>query len=452
MAERRPRNLLELRPVAAVASSRFYPVVLQWMAATVFALILWQLLLGPENAHDNLGTALTWVIWWPLLPLVFLLFGRFWCAVCPFGWLSDQVQRLVGVKRRTPRWLKSYGIWIIDACFLLITWADYVFGIVDSPWGSGVLLLLMITAVVASGAFFERRTFCRYLCFLGGLAGNYSRAGILALRADESICANCKSRAACFNGTPTSAPCPLFEFPRTMDSSANCNLCAACIKGCPNGAITLELRPPTKELWFIRKPKLAESFLAMAIMGIVLIQNLTMLELWANLTAWVEATSGVSSDALVFTVAFALAVVLPVALLWLAAAVSSRLAPGTLSQHFASFGYALIALDVTAHLAHNLFHLLAEGKAVIYTTTALLGGQETTASAALVGTGTIQILQWGLILLGGLGSLYTAYRIAQARTKASERLWPLLAPSATLIVTFTLLNLWLFTLPMPHRM
>ena len=43
-------------------------------------------------------------------------------------------------------------------------------------------------------------------------------------------------------------------------------------------------------------------------------------------------------------------------------------------------------------------------------------------------------------------------RIAQARTKASERLWPLLAPSATLIVTFTLLNLWLFTLPMPHRM
>lgn len=38
---------------------------------------------------------------------------------------------------------------LLAAWFITITWADHVFGIVESPWGSGVLLLLMITAVVA---------------------------------------------------------------------------------------------------------------------------------------------------------------------------------------------------------------------------------------------------------------------------------------------------------------
>ena len=38
-----------------------------------------------------------------------------------------------------------------------------------------------------------------------------------------------------------------------------------------------------------------------------------------------------------------------------------------LVQNFARFGYALIALDVAGHMAHNLFHLLAEGKGILFT-------------------------------------------------------------------------------------
>ena len=113
--ERHGRNLLEFRAVATVVRSRFFPAAFQWMTAAVFTVIVWQLMLGPDAAHDNLGTALTWVLWWPLIPIIFLLLGRFWCAVCPFGWLSDQVQKLVGVGRPVSPFLKRYGIWIIDA-------------------------------------------------------------------------------------------------------------------------------------------------------------------------------------------------------------------------------------------------------------------------------------------------------------------------------------------------
>lgn len=458
-ATRPQRDLLGYRPVAAIARSRFFPAALQWVTTIVFAVIVWQLVLGPTAAHDNLGTALTWILWWPLIPILFLLAGRFWCAVCPFGWLSDQVQKLVGVGRPVPALLKRYGIWLIDASFIGITWADHVWGIVESPWGSGVLLLLMVTAVVATAALFQRRAFCRYVCFIGGLAGNYSRAGMVELRADPTVCATCTSRAACFNGTDTTPPCPLFEFPRTMESSANCTLCTSCIKSCPNDAISITLRPPTRELWFIRSPRVSESFLAAAIMGIVLVQNVTMLGIWTDTLAWLERLTGTSSYALNYSIAFVAAISAPVLLLLAASRVAAALRGGTTRESFARFGYALIPIDVAAHIAHNLFHLLAEGKSVITTAAALVGVETGEGSAALVGTGTIQALQYTLVALGLAGSIYTARRIAAscpppaiAPAGRSGRRRLVLAPYAMLVLGIAALNVWLFALPMSHRM
>ena len=311
----------------------------------------------------------------------------------------------------------------------------------------------MTTAVVATAAFYQRRAFCRYLCFLGGVAGNYSRAGMVELRADTEICKTCEARAACFNGTDTTPACPLFEFPRTMDSSANCTLCANCVKSCPNDAITISVRPPTKELWFIRTPKLPESFLAAAIMGIVLVQNVTMLGFWGDTLAWLERTTHTTSYAVNYTIAFTVALSLPVALLLLASRAAVRLRGGTTAGYFTAFGYALIPLDIAAHIAHNLFHLLAEGKSILYTAMALFGHESQHSSAALVGSGTIRVLQYTLLVLGLAGSIYTAYRIAGARSTAQPRAARLLlAPYATLFIVLAALNFWLFALPMSHRM
>lgn len=445
------RNLLKIPVVRSIMRSRWYPGALQIPIAAVFGFIAYELLVGPTSAHDNVGTALMWVLWWPLIPIIFVFLGRFWCAVCPFATLSDFVQKLVGVNRPVPAFLKSYGIWIIDATFIAITWADHVWGIVESPWGSGILLLLLTFAVIVSGAFFQRRTFCRHLCFLGGLSGNYARTGMVALRADTDICATCKSKAACFNGTEKVAGCPLFSFPRTMDSNANCNLCANCVKSCPNDAITLTLRKPTQELWYLRSPKIEESFLAMAIMGIVLIQNVTMLKIWTNILNAVEKTTGITNYAFIFTVVFAVGVSIPVALLALAGKVASRANLETTRQNFARFGYALIPLDVAGHVAHNLFHLLAEGKSVFYTTASLFGSHST-GSTALVGNGTIRILQFMILALGFVGSVYTVKRITNRRYSAPTTRRATMFPYIVLVSALGALNVVMFVFPMAHRM
>lgn len=444
-------NLLKNKWIGAFVRSRWYPGIIQWPTVLVFMFIMFELLLGPAVAHENFGTALTWVLWWPIIPILFLFLGRFWCAICPFATLNDLVQKFVGNNRPVPRFLKKYGIWIIDALFIFITWSDHVWGVVENPLGSGVLMLTLTTGVVFSGAFWERRTFCRYICFLGGLSGNYARNGMLALRGTPEVCATCTT-ASCYKGTATVPGCPLFEFPKTMASSANCNLCANCAKNCPNDSIQLTLRPPTKELWFIRKPKLEEAFLSAVIMGIVFVQNVTMLEVWGSILAWLEQVTGTKSYYVTFSITFLISMLVPISLLGLASWVARKFNGETLLRNFTRFGYAIIALDMAGHIAHNLFHLLAEGKSILFTGLAVIGqtvGHD--LSPALVDMGIIQLLQFGLIGVGFIGSLYTAYRIARA-SYSPEKVWGTLAPFAVLMVVLTIMNLWLFVLPMAMRM
>ncbi|MFZ5643650.1 MAG: 4Fe-4S binding protein [Bacillota bacterium] len=440
-------NLLNVGVINNIFISRWFPGILQWPTAFIFAVVVYQLFYGPSSAHDNFGTAMTWVLWWPIIPLVFLLLGRFWCAVCPFATLSDLVQKWVGLRRPVPVFLKKYGIWIIDALFILITWADHVFGIVESPVGSGILLMMIITGVVFSGAFFERRTWCRYLCFLGGLSGNYSRAGALELRADGEKCKTCRDKY-CYKGRGDVPGCPMFEVPGKMDSSAGCNLCGNCIKVCENNSVSIKARVPSKELWFIRRPKIEESFLAIIIMGIVFVQNITMLDIWKDAQKIIEGVTGTTSYSVTFTITFIIAMAVPVLALYITSMLAGVNNKEKAWQNFARFGYALIPLDLAGHLAHNLFHLLAEGKSVIYTGISLFIPGYKGGSAALFSNETIQILQFVLIGLGLAASVYTAYRISKSSFGSINSA----VPFAALLIILAVVNVVLFTLPMSMRM
>ncbi|MGE5372798.1 MAG: 4Fe-4S binding protein [Solirubrobacterales bacterium] len=446
----KPLNLLNQRWIKGLLKNRLYPALFQWAAVVVFALITLETLFGPSAPDENFGSAATWVIWWPLIPLLFFLLGRFWCAICPFGWLSDKVQTLWGANRKVPQFIKTYGLWIIDITFLLITWGDHIWGIVENPRGTGVLLLMITGSVLVIATLFERRTWCRYLCFLGSLSGNYSRAGMLELRADQAICRTCKTKD-CFTGTAKVPGCPMFEFPMTMTTNANCNLCANCVKTCTHDSIRLSPRIPTSEFWDMTRTRFEEAFLALVIVGIVLIQNITMLDFYPELLQWIERTTGIHHTNTAFTLLFLAAMAAPVLILFAAAAVSKQFTGDTCRTAFTHFGYAVIPLDLAAHMAHNLFHLLAEGKAVYFTTMGLFGMSMPMGSMRIISDPVIEMMQYTLVILGMLGSLYTVYRIARHRYP-NAKLFPVVLPYMTIIALFGIVNYLTFTVRMGMRM
>lgn len=452
MSVNKKMNLLDIPWIKAMLKSRLFPGIIQVPVLIVFAFIVFELVAGPSEAHDNFGTAATWVLWWPLIPIIFVLLGRFWCAVCPFATVSDWVQKFVGNNRPVPKFLRKYGIWLIDIFFILITWSDHTFGIVENPRGSAFLLLLITTGVIASGAFFERRTWCRYVCFLGGLSGNYARSGGLELHTTPEKCAQCTTQS-CYKGNEKVAGCPMFEFPRTMDSMARCNLCANCIKTCPNDSIQLSPRIPSQGLWFIRKPKFEESFLAIVIMGIVFVQNITMLDVWQSILNKLENLVGTTNYFVTFTITFIIAMALPVLALFLSSYASKLANKRSVIENFSRFGYALIPLDLAGHIAHNLFHLLAEGKSVIFSFMALFGmnvGQG--QSTAFVSDTTIQIMQFAIIALGTFGSIFAAYKISKSNFESEGKTISSLIPFAVLSLVLAVINIYLFMLPMAMRM
>jgi hypothetical protein len=261
----------------------------------------------------------------------------------------------------------------------------------------------------------------------------------------------------------------MFEYPRTMDSNRACNFCSNCIKTCDHDAIRITPRPPTSELWFIKKPRFEESFLATALIGIVVSQTMIMLEVWEPFMTWFENTTGITNFPVAWTLIFAAAMLIPLLLMLAASFVSSRMsgetsnssiisdqtaklgveAKGSAETTISSFnryGYALIPLGLGIHLAHNAKHFLGEGFSVFYSSASLVGWN-ITGDLSILNMPTIQIIQYILSILGILGAMYTAYKISTNNPNTRS----FVLPYIVLILMFGILALWMYSIPMAAR-
>jgi len=108
LPEKESFDLLSIPVVKKFVKSKWYPGIFQWIVIFVFSIIVYELVMGTVDPSKNFGTTMTWVLWWPIIPVLFLVTGRFWCAICPFGKLSDIVRKFVGSKRPMPKFLKKY--------------------------------------------------------------------------------------------------------------------------------------------------------------------------------------------------------------------------------------------------------------------------------------------------------------------------------------------------------
>jgi hypothetical protein len=360
--------------------------------------------------------------------------------------VTDWIQKAVGVRLPVPELLRRYGPAMIAGSFILLSYLDEAWGFSSDARKTGYLLLAVLTTVTFFAAFFERRTFCRYVCFIGAFAANYSRASTLELRADADRCRDCPTQG-CYRGTACAPGCPVFLLAPDVTDSGTCEVCANCVKNCPRDAIRVSTRKPAAELCSLQQPHLLDAVLAAIVAGVVLIEQFALAGGWNRLVAAVGAALHLDtygSFPLVYAALLTMFIAAPVLGLLLASFASQMLAgsvrPAELRQSFSSFGHAVIPLAMAGHLAHGLDRLLTWSRSVPLALAAMVGWFPGNSRAAWLPWPAVFWVEVAVLALGGALSLYVSFRLALRQ--APRALWAAYAPQCLLLLLLLFANVY----------
>ena len=450
------RDLLRVPVLGALLRWRHFNTLLLVPTLAFFAIVVGAGLFGEQNT-SNPAVLLTWILWWPAVIFTFFLVGRIWCAICPFGYAGDLVQRITTFGWKAPRLLKN--MWWRLSLFLLLTWFTTLFALDRSPRGTAWLALTLTIGAVGLAVVYEKRMFCRYVCPLGGIFGLYSMTAPVALSAkDQSVCrSGCRTKDC-------AARCMWFQFPAYRDRGAECNLCLDCVRACPHDNLALVTQPIGTELstYHSRRRSLDEAATVAAILGVALLQTAVMINAWDSWQADLAAMLHVQPGPLLYTLIYvAFGVGLPLLVLSALSLLSSRgeWARPDIAAALRTYAYAFVPLGLGLHAAHNFHHLFGESGALwtgLRSWIATVTGRGLTAAAsagadAPINSNLLFFLQW-LALAGGL---YLALRIsahlARRHAGGQARAVRMALPIQVFALAYTVMNVLLLAAPMAHR-
>jgi len=444
-------DLLRSPIVAAVLRSRGPQFLARLAALAGLVVAIVAGFVGTPVGARNAAVVLVWIGWWALLILLLVpLAGRGWCSICPVPVVGEWLQRGAvlgprgpgfGAGRRWPRPLRN--IWLQNVGFVLVSLVGIV--VLTEPRVTAVLLLAVAGAAVATSLVFERRSFCRYLCPVGGFIGLYAQLAPVELRVrDASVCA-AHTRKTCSTGNANGDGCPWLVFPPGLKASTDCGLCFECLRTCPENNLALNLRPWGADLGVARRHGLDEAFKSCIMLGSAIAYSAVMLGPWGGLKATAAAVGSGAWLAYAAAVVALVVVVVP-GTLWLSVACGERLAGRSIpaTQSFVRFASALTPLGLAAWIGFTLAFVSANLSYVWVAASDPFGwGWNLFGTADLewapYGAGVLPVVQLG-ILLGGLAwTAWSVRRVAAGLDRqgsAARRAAPVLVFAAVLTFVF----------------
>ncbi|MBI4733094.1 MAG: 4Fe-4S binding protein [Chloroflexi bacterium] len=275
--------------IKSLLKNRWPQMVVLFVMLAGFLFAILSGFIGTPVGNRNFGIIFVWIAWWAVLILVAVpLFGRGWCAVCPIPLPGEWLQRgaIMDPPMKKPRWFnlrwpnRLRNIWLQNLTFTLVALFSSV--ILTAPKVTAVVLAAMLFIAIGMSIIFERRTFCRYICPVGGFVGLYAQAAPLELRVkDRQICLACKDKP-CYNGSAVGYGCPWDVFPGGLTKNTYCGLCMECLRTCPYDNIAINTRPFSADL---SKPpiRMDEAFKAFIMLGAAMIYAGVFLGPWGTM-------------------------------------------------------------------------------------------------------------------------------------------------------------------------
>lgn len=266
-------------------TSRWPQFILRAVTLAGFVLVILTGFIGSPVGSRNFAVMFVWIAWWSALKLIMLPFGgRAWCSICPIpmpgewlqqGWLVKPGGKIFNLGLRWPRrlrntWLQSAGFAAIGLFSALTLTTPVV-----TAW---IFVGLVVVAVVVS-VVFEQRSFCRYLCPMGGFIGLYSTMAPLELRPQPDLTSAEMGIAA----REWPRGCPWINNPAALKANANCGLCLECLRTESGESMALNIRSFDAELGQPGTFRLDEAFLSLGLLGSVMIYSAVFQGPWGAL-------------------------------------------------------------------------------------------------------------------------------------------------------------------------
>jgi len=471
---RSPRSfdLLRVPVIGKLLTMQHARTLLQIPLFIVSAAMVLHGLFGPALAPKNLATTLTWVHFRGALVFVLLFAGNFFCLACPFMLVRNLARKFFRPVRNWPRRLRNkwLSIGLLVAMLFIYEWLD----LWASPWLTAWLIIAYFATALLVDAFFKHAPFCKFVCPIGQF--NFVASTVSPLEVsirDSDVCTRCATKDCIRGVREPAAPlvtiqrgCELALFQPRKTGNLDCTFCLDCVQACPHDNVGIISRLPAAELIddvmrsgvgiFSKRRDVAALILVFSFGA--LLNALGMVSPVYALEQWLARVFGVNYELPVLAVIFTLFLICEPLLLIGSAAWLTRVWSGkkrSLISSAVRYSYSLVPLGFGIWLAHFGFHFLTGLFTFIPVTQSALAelgwavlGQPHWGLPGLT-PNVVQLLEFGFIILGLLGSLLVSYSIAATEESANPtRVFSVWALVSLLIAASAF---WLMSQPMEMR-